>query len=618
MQARQDNHNTIAVAIADYTIAPDLLRLASALAPEQSARIVLLAIVEVPETRSLSEGARQAQKLRLKLSAIPAPLASDLIDIKPVVRVSHQVPQGIVDAVAEQQVQTLILGWKGFTTTPDKTYSTTIDNIIKNPPCNIIVAKPANLSACRRILLPVRGGQYAELALQVATRLAATLPATINVMHSIADPITADEPFLAFQRLIADHPAIHRITTIRAEAEDAILTEAANHDLVIMGATARLDQHPSSLGPICEAVAKHIDKSLIIVKTREPVDLSAYTQPNEPIAIRRASLSSTKLSTLVDKWFAENTFHSREFRDVARLVELKRKQRLTISLGLPTLNEEKTIGRIITTMQTNLVDKHPLLDEIVIIDSGSTDNTANIAASLNVPVYRHQDILPELGSFKGKGEALWKSLHILKGDIIAWIDTDITNIHPAFVYGLLGPLLTEPRIKYVKGFYRRPLALGDKLTATGGGRVTELTARPILNLFFPELSGVIQPLSGEYAGRREILERVPFFTGYGVETGLLIDIFDRFGLESIAQVDLLRRIHRNQSLLALSQMAFAIIQVFIRRLEDRHCLTLLEEVNKSMKLIRDHRAGYHLELKEIGDHERPPIITIPQYRALHH
>ncbi|MCL5074753.1 MAG: glucosyl-3-phosphoglycerate synthase [Chloroflexi bacterium] len=318
---------------------------------------------------------------------------------------------------------------------------------------------------------------------------------------------------------------------------------------------------------------------------------------------------------MVDKWFAENTFHSREFSDISRLIELKQKQGLTISLGLPALNEEKTIGNIIHTMKSEFMERYPLLDEIVVIDSGSTDATVRIATRLGLPVYLHQDILSEYGSYRGKGEALWKSLYILKGDIIAWIDTDIENIHPGFVYGIIGPLLKEPKISFVKGFYRRPLKYGRKVWATGGGRVTELTARPLFNLFFPELSGIIQPLSGEYAGRRTVLERVPFFTGYGVETGLLLDIFSKFGLQAIAQSDLQERIHRNQSLAALSQMSFAIIQILVKRLEDKHRLRLLEDIHKSMKLIRSlTEADYFLEVKEIADYERPPIITLREYR----
>jgi glucosyl-3-phosphoglycerate synthase len=202
---------------------------------------------------------------------------------------------------------------------------------------------------------------------------------------------------------------------------------------------------------------------------------------------------------------------------------------------------------------------------------------------------------------------------VTHGDILAWIDTDIVNIHPRFVYGILGPLLHTRHVQFVKGFYRRPLKMGNKVQAGGGGRVTELTARPLINLFYPELSGVVQPLSGEYAARRSFLEQVPFFSTYGVETGLLIDVFEMYGLSAIAQVDLLERIHHNQSLEALSKMSFIILQAFFRKLERRYG-PLMEDVNKTMKLIRHQPGGYFLEVEEIIEQERPPMIEIPEYQ----
>jgi glucosyl-3-phosphoglycerate synthase len=255
----------------------------------------------------------------------------------------------------------------------------------------------------------------------------------------------------------------------------------------------------------------------------------------------------------------------------------------------------------------------PLLDEMVLIDSNSSDQTRQIAEDLGIPVHIHQKILPELGAREGKGEALWKSLMVTKGDIIAWIDTDIINIHPRFVYGVIGPLLLNPSLQLVKGFYRRPLKVGNKTMAGGGGRVTELTARPLLNLFYPELSGIVQPLSGEYAGRRESLEKAVFFSGYGVETGLLIDVFEQFGLRSIAQVDLLERIHKNQDLVALSKMSFAIIQTVLRKIENRYERAIVEDVNKTMKLIRHSRDGYYLTVEDIAERERPAMINVPAY-----
>jgi glucosyl-3-phosphoglycerate synthase len=267
-----------------------------------------------------------------------------------------------------------------------------------------------------------------------------------------------------------------------------------------------------------------------------------------------------------NSWLEKNTFHYSDFKDLGRLVAEKAKKNLKISLCLPTLNEEKTIAKEIIILKSELMTRYPLLDEIVVVDSGSTDKTTEIARSYGADVYDAAEILPHLEQFKGKGENLWKALYITHGDIIIYLDADIKNIHHRFAYGLLGPLLMDDHIKFVKAFYDRPISIGkNKMRPTGGGRVTELVIRPLFSLFFPELTQLIQPLSGEYAGFREVFERIPFPIGYGVETSMNMDIYEKWGLEVIAQVDLDRRIHRNQDTKALGRMAFAILKTFINR-----------------------------------------------------
>jgi glucosyl-3-phosphoglycerate synthase len=228
-------------------------------------------------------------------------------------------------------------------------------------------------------------------------------------------------------------------------------------------------------------------------------------------------------------------------------------------------------------------------------------------------VVQHHEVLPFYGSYRGKGEALWKSLYETSGDIVVWADTDVRSWHHRMVYGTLGPLLLEPRLQYVKGFYQRPIVEGGQIKEGGGGRVTELVARPLLNLFFPELSGLIQPLSGEYAGRRSLLESIPFFTGYAVEIGHLIDASERVGLEGLGQVDLERRVHRNQELEGLSRMSFVILQAVMKRLEERRKVRLFAELGSTMKLPRSGRGQLALEVIELADIERPPMIRIPEY-----
>jgi glucosyl-3-phosphoglycerate synthase len=314
-------------------------------------------------------------------------------------------------------------------------------------------------------------------------------------------------------------------------------------------------------------------------------------------------------------WLEKNTFHHSDFRDLNRLVEEKIKKNLKISLCLPTLNEGKTIGKEIVIMKSELMTRYPLLDEIVVVDSGSTDKTRQIARAYGADVYEATEILPRLDPYKGKGENLWKALYITKGDIIIYLDADIKNIHHRFAYGLLGPLLLYDNIKFVKAFYDRPISIGkNKIRPTGGGRVTELVTRPLFSLFFPELTQLIQPLSGEYAAFRQIFERIPFPIGYGVETSMNMDIYEKWGLDVMAQVDLDRRIHRNQDTKALGRMAFVILKTFINRKIRLGLIDLKEELFDEMIQYNLVNEEYKADILKIEAHERPPMIEIPEYR----
>lgn len=314
-------------------------------------------------------------------------------------------------------------------------------------------------------------------------------------------------------------------------------------------------------------------------------------------------------------WVEANTFHHSEFKDLNRLVAEKHRKGLSISLCLPTLNEEKTIAKEIVIMKAELMTRYPLLDEIVVIDSGSTDKTRDIARSYEVTVHEADDILPQLEQFKGKGENLWKALYVTRGDIIVYIDADIKNIHHRFAYGLLGPLLLTDRIRFTKAFYDRPLAVGEnKLRPTGGGRVTELVIRPLFSLFMPDLTQILQPLSGEYAGYRSIFENIPFPVGYGVETGMLIDIHEKWGLEVIAQVDLDRRVHKNQDTKALGRMAFVIIKTFLKRIEKLGRVAINQDLFDDMIQYNLIRGKLRPEIRHLEVYERPPMATVADYR----
>jgi glucosyl-3-phosphoglycerate synthase len=261
-------------------------------------------------------------------------------------------------------------------------------------------------------------------------------------------------------------------------------------------------------------------------------------------------------------WFHERTYRAEDF-DLDDLARRKAELGVSVSVVLPARNEAETIGGMVQACGSLAGS---LVDELVVVDGDSTDDTATIAVDAGARVHTDSQIMPEVGRPQGKGDALWRSLAVTSGDIVVFVDSDIRNPDPRFVWGLLAPLLTTPEIAFVKAYYDRPLAMGREQHATGGGRVTELMARPLLNLYWPPLANLIQPLSGEYAGRRTLLESLPFFTGYGVELGLLIDTLAHVGIDAIAQVDLAQRYHRNQSMHALSRMAYGILQVAAIRL----------------------------------------------------
>ncbi|KKR03610.1 MAG: Glycosyl transferase family 2 [Candidatus Uhrbacteria bacterium GW2011_GWF2_39_13] len=316
----------------------------------------------------------------------------------------------------------------------------------------------------------------------------------------------------------------------------------------------------------------------------------------------------------INKWLKEKTFHYKDF-NIPDLVRIKEEKNLKISLCFPTLNEEKTIGKSVVMMKSELMLRHKLIDEIAVIDSGSTDSTCVIAKEFGAQVYNSADYLKDEGYYKGKGENMWKALYLLKGDIIVFIDADISNIHHRFAYGLLGPLLQNPDIRYVKAFYSRPFQNEKGIAPSGGGRVTEILIRPLFSQFFPSLTGIVQPLSGECAGYREIFENISFPVGYGVETGMLIDIYKKWGLDAIAQTNLDLRIHRNQDIASLGKMSFGILQTFWKRLNKyKKDLSLSPEALTLRQMSMQDSGGYEISEKLIEEIERKPIIEVPDYK----
>ncbi|HSK59146.1 MAG TPA: glucosyl-3-phosphoglycerate synthase [Actinomycetospora sp.] len=314
----------------------------------------------------------------------------------------------------------------------------------------------------------------------------------------------------------------------------------------------------------------------------------------------------------VAAWFARRGSHVTEW-PVERLVEDKGST--TVSVVLPALDEERTVGTIVRRIRRDLVERARVVDELVVVDSGSTDATRLVAADAGATVVRRGQVLDDVPPLPGKGEALWRSLAATTGDVVAFVDSDLRDFTSAFVRGLVGPLLADPGIHLVKATYDRALRSGETVLPAGGGRVTELVARPLLNLFWPQLSGFVQPLSGEYAARRALLERLPFPTGYGVEVGLLVDALREVGLDGLAQVDLTRRKHRNSSDAALGRMAMEITRVVLARLEAEDRATLPGDLADELVQFTRAGDGYHVTVSELAPHERPPVATLESYNG---
>jgi glucosyl-3-phosphoglycerate synthase len=295
-------------------------------------------------------------------------------------------------------------------------------------------------------------------------------------------------------------------------------------------------------------------------------------------------MSTTPLRTL-------QRHHHGEF-DAASLAQ--RKDGRTLSVCLPARNEAATVGAIVEVIHRELVERVPLVDELLVIDDHSTDGTGDAARAAGARVVDAAQILPDHGTGHGKGEVLWKSVYESTGDLVVWCDADLREFDPRFVVGIAGPLVSDPRVAFAKGFYDRPGASPTE----GGGRVTELVARPLLSLLLPHLAGVHQPLSGEYGGRRDVLERLPFVQGYGVDIGLLIDVVALVGADAVVEVDLDVRHHRNRPLDELSPQAMAVAQTILRRARP-------DLVDRVADLVLPDRDPVRVEVGE-----RPPLVEL--------
>ncbi|MFF8016182.1 glucosyl-3-phosphoglycerate synthase [Streptomyces sp. NPDC007929] len=306
----------------------------------------------------------------------------------------------------------------------------------------------------------------------------------------------------------------------------------------------------------------------------------------------------------VERWLSTRSWSANE-RPLHQILAAKQRTGRTVSVVLPALNEEATVGDIVSVIRHDLMRQVPLVDEVVVVDSGSADRTSEVAAAAGARVVHRDAILPRLPAVPGKGEVLWRSLLVTRGDIVCFVDADLRDFSSDFVSGIVGPLLTDPDVELVKAMYDRPLGGA----AGQGGRVTELMARPLLNMHWPQLAGFVQPLGGEYAARRSLLEQLPFPVGYGVELGMLVDALHLVGLDALAQVDVGVRKHRHQDGQALGRMAAAIYRTAQLRLARGHL------IRPSLTQFERGEDGFEPRTYSVDTEERPPMVDIAEYQA---
>ncbi|MDV9174877.1 glucosyl-3-phosphoglycerate synthase [Streptomyces sp. W16] len=306
----------------------------------------------------------------------------------------------------------------------------------------------------------------------------------------------------------------------------------------------------------------------------------------------------------VEHWLSTRSWSLTD-RPLHKILAAKHRTGQSVSVVLPALNEEATVGDIVAIIRHDLMQQVPLVDEIVVVDSGSTDRTSEVAAAAGARVVHRDDILPRIPAVPGKGEVLWRSLLVTSGDIVCFIDADLKEFSSDFVTGIVGPLLTDPGVDLVKAMYDRPLGGA----AGQGGRVTEMMARPLLNMHWPQLAGFVQPLGGEYAARRSLLEQLPFPVGYGVELGMLVDALHLVGLDALAQVDVGVRKHRHQDGQALGRMAAQIYRTAQLRLARGHL------IRPSLTQFERGPDGFEPRTYSVDTEERPPMADITEYQS---
>lgn len=566
-----------------------LLALAADLLGGARGTLLLLAVVEMPLGRHPVSGAASARAARHALRRLAATPELSGISVEVRVRAARRRTVGVREVADEERPDLLLLA-----AGPGGSLDETGQALLAMPPCDIVVARPGAMDDLESVLVPARGGPTAERALAIAVNLASRRGARITLLHLDLPGMTLpqrEHELRLFSALLGrcDYPRLRSMAVPAAAAEPALLTEAARHQVVVLGASGNPDAAAGDLlGPLPQAMLAAAPGTVLVVKPRRTPDASVFV-PRPPVDVT------------VDKWFVENSFHCREFADIEELVRARRSQQLAISVVVLPSGDAAALPAILRLTVEELGQRLGLIDEVIVVVPNDVPAAAEAARTVGAAICRMST--PIAGD---RGRAMRASLDVARGDIIVWLDGDIRNFHPRFLYGLVGPLLREPRVVLVTGFHGSPDTGDDVLLDEGQEQITELVVRPLINLYFPELSGLVNPLARERAVRREALTGLRLLSGLGVDIAMLLDIYEQYGLWAIAQTDLEERIGRREHAREVTRRAFATVQALVGRLPPsaREATCLLPA---SMKLIHRQAERYHIEVVDMTEASLPPV-----------
>jgi glucosyl-3-phosphoglycerate synthase len=576
----------------DESSGPELLSLAARLIGVRPGLIIALAVVELPPGTNAAAGAVAARAARRTLRRLTAQAHLGRIEIQTRVRAAHRTLAGICEVADEERPDLLLLA-----PGPDETLSETAEALLLAPPCDTVVARLEAVPEPASILVPARGGPAAELALSLALELAAPSGARVTLLHlDVPGTPLADRQheLRLFESLLASssYPRLRSMTVpaAAAEAGPALVQEAARHQVTILGASASPEQPAGQpLGRLPHLMLARAPGAVLVAKPRRSPAAGLFT----PLPA---------VGDLVDKWFVENTFHCREFSDIEDLAAAKRAQQRRASVIIAPPSDADALPAILRVVHDDLGRRAGLVDDVIVVDDGAHPDIAGIATAGGAAVVQ--------APAAERGRALWSAIEACTGDIILILGGDLRNPHPRFVYGLAGPLLREPRIGLVAGFHGLPRTATEDDFADENEHITELAIRPLLSLFFPELSGLINPLAAARAVRREALAGIRLPSGLGVDLAMVLQVYERDGLATIAQCDLEEYAGRREGARELARRAFAAVQALAGRITSAR-MTPARLPQTSMKVIHREAERYHIEVVDMAESLLPPVRLRP-------